>query len=177
MPVPDPITRREQFLAAAAGGSADNLPDPITREEVYLKAIADNAGDGGGGGGGGSSTLAGLTDVDLTNPTDGQTLVYDGTAGKWVNGSGDVINIPVTTDAQTGAITMQKTWSEIDSLLSAGKVCVVLLTEAGEHGPVRYQFMVQYTEDAESLYYVSLFNYQGTTFICESPNGYPVYEP
>lgn len=41
---------------------------------------------GGGGGGGGSSTLAGLTDVDLTNPTDGQTLVYNATAGKWVNG-------------------------------------------------------------------------------------------
>lgn len=34
-------------------------------------------------GGGGSSTLAGLTDTDLTTPTSGQTLRYDGTS--WVN--------------------------------------------------------------------------------------------
>ena len=40
------------------------------------------------GGGGGSSTLAGLADVDLTIPTDGQVLSYDGTNNKWVNGAG-----------------------------------------------------------------------------------------
>lgn len=38
------------------------------------------------GGGGGSSTLSGLTDVDISNPTDGQTLVYNSTSGKWENG-------------------------------------------------------------------------------------------
>lgn len=36
-------------------------------------------------GGSGSSTLAGLTDVDLDTPTDGQGLVYDATNQKWVN--------------------------------------------------------------------------------------------
>ena len=41
------------------------------------------------GGGGGSSTLSGLSDVDIDTVTldDGQGLVYDGTEGKWVNGS------------------------------------------------------------------------------------------
>lgn len=39
------------------------------------------------GGGGGSSSLAGLTDVDLTAPTDGQVLSYDGNNSKWVNGA------------------------------------------------------------------------------------------
>lgn len=34
---------------------------------------------------GGSSTLAGLSDVNLTNPTDGQLLRYNGTSGKWEN--------------------------------------------------------------------------------------------
>lgn len=43
---------------------------------------------GSGGGGGGSSTLSGLTDVDISNPTDGQTLVYDAASSKWVNGGG-----------------------------------------------------------------------------------------
>ena len=38
-----------------------------------------------GGGGGGSSTLAGLTDTTITNPADGQFLVYDSTSNKWVN--------------------------------------------------------------------------------------------
>lgn len=40
------------------------------------------------GGGGGSSTLAGLDDVNISSPTDGQALVYDDTSHKWVNGAG-----------------------------------------------------------------------------------------
>ena len=38
-----------------------------------------------GGGGGGSSTLAGLSDVNLSNLADGDFLVYDGTEQEWVN--------------------------------------------------------------------------------------------
>lgn len=41
----------------------------------------------GPGGGGGSSTLSGLTDVDISNPTDGQVLVYNAETGKWENGA------------------------------------------------------------------------------------------
>ena len=40
------------------------------------------------GGGGGSSSLAGLSDVNLTTPTDGQVLTYDGNSSKWVNANG-----------------------------------------------------------------------------------------
>ena len=40
------------------------------------------------GGGGGSSTLAGLNDVNISSPTDGQALVYDNATGKWVNRAG-----------------------------------------------------------------------------------------
>lgn len=42
------------------------------------------------GGGGGSSTLAGLDDVSLATPTDGQLLGYNGISHKWenVNGGG-----------------------------------------------------------------------------------------
>lgn len=39
------------------------------------------------GGGGGSSTLDGLSDVNLTTPTDGQVLAYDANADEWVNSS------------------------------------------------------------------------------------------
>lgn len=88
MPIPDtPYTRKEAYLNAAATGDSSGIPEtPYTREEMYLDAIAKNGG--GGGGGGGSSTLSGLTDVDISNPTDGQTLVYNATSGKWENGAG-----------------------------------------------------------------------------------------
>lgn len=54
------------------------------QKDVYQEFSEDE----GGGGGGGSTTLAGLTDVDITDPTDGQTLVYNSTTEKWENGSG-----------------------------------------------------------------------------------------
>lgn len=38
-------------------------------------------------GGSGSSTLAGLSDVDITSPSAGQGLVYDATNQEWVNGN------------------------------------------------------------------------------------------
>lgn len=46
-------------------------------------------------GGGGSSSLAGLSDVNLTTPTDGQVLTYDNANSEWVNanpsGGGDSV--------------------------------------------------------------------------------------
>lgn len=39
-------------------------------------------------GGGGSSTLSGLTDVDITTPTDGELLGYNAVSQKWENVSG-----------------------------------------------------------------------------------------
>ena len=39
-----------------------------------------------GGGGGGASALSGLTDVDISSPSDGQVLIYDGNSSKWKNG-------------------------------------------------------------------------------------------
>lgn len=50
--------------------------------EKYLSAL----GQGTGGGGGGSSALSDLVDVSINNPTNGQSLVYDGDISKWVNG-------------------------------------------------------------------------------------------
>ena len=49
--------------------------------EQYLSAL----GNGGGGGTGGSTALSDLVDVALSNPTNGQALVYNATTGKWMN--------------------------------------------------------------------------------------------
>lgn len=58
--------------------------------DIYFeqKETSQEFSEEGDGGGGGSSTLSGLTDVDISNPTDGQTLVYNATSGKWENGVG-----------------------------------------------------------------------------------------
>lgn len=53
------------------------------------------------GGGGGSSTLAGLSDVDITTPTGGQALVYDDVNDEWVNGDvSQVIVYPIAVTSQ-----------------------------------------------------------------------------
>ena len=59
-----------------------------------------------GGGGGGSSKISTSQDVALSNPADGQALIYDGTLAKWKNApagggitSTDLINALRTTDA------------------------------------------------------------------------------
>ena len=43
---------------------------------------------GGGDGSGLASSLSDMTDVDISSPSDGDTLVYNATTHKWENGSG-----------------------------------------------------------------------------------------
>lgn len=44
----EPVTRKEMFMAAAAGESVTALT-PVTREEYFLSKIAGSGGGGGGG--------------------------------------------------------------------------------------------------------------------------------
>lgn len=116
MPIPDkPYTRKEAYLNAAATGDSSGIPEtPYTREEMYLDAIARG---GGGGGCGGSSTLSGLTDVDISNPTDGQTLVFNAESGKWENGqSGQIV---IDLDRATKSVTIDEDeYDEIQVVVS-----------------------------------------------------------
>lgn len=47
--LPEPKSRKEEYLATAAGMTGIELPKPASREEQYLNAIAENGGGGGGG--------------------------------------------------------------------------------------------------------------------------------
>ena len=57
-----------------------------------------------------SASLASLTDVVLTNPSDGQVLKYNATTQKWVNGTGGGSTgdyLPLTGGTLTGILTIQ----------------------------------------------------------------------
>ena len=46
--VPDPISRKEQYMSYLAGNTSYYPKDPITREEQYLHYLCQNGGVGGG---------------------------------------------------------------------------------------------------------------------------------
>lgn len=79
------------------GAAPVNNNDVVRKVDLDGKQNALTAGSGISiendiisvtGGGGGASVLNDLSDVNITNPSDGQTLVYDVIAQKWKNGSG-----------------------------------------------------------------------------------------
>lgn len=61
--LPSPESRKESYLAKAAGMTVEELPTPASREELYLNAIAQ------GGGGGGTSDFNDLTNRPKYNGT------------------------------------------------------------------------------------------------------------
>lgn len=118
------------------------------------------------GGGGGASTLSGLTDVDISNPSDGQTLVYNTTSGKWENGSGagGVLIINDVGEGDEGAL--DKTYAEIKTAYLGGRICLVYVNGG-------YAIVTGVFEDVEqSLYSVLLPS--GSAYETDSPSGYPV---
>ena len=54
---------------------------------IYPGGLFRQVGGSGGGGSIVTQTLAGLSDVSISGPTDGQALVYNHTAAKWENSS------------------------------------------------------------------------------------------
>ena len=76
--------RRENYLYKC---NTDNITGTWDDTKWDRVKVMDEITQGGGGG---SSTLAGLNDVNLASPTDGQLLGYNGTSHKWenVNGGG-----------------------------------------------------------------------------------------
>lgn len=76
------------------------MPDPTDPVGDFRAEFNNNMNiiDNNMGGGGGSSSLAGLTDVSLSSPTNGQVLSYNSVSQKWENangggGGGDTYNV------------------------------------------------------------------------------------
>ena len=77
----------------------------------FLSALGLNSG----GGGGGATALSELVDVALSNPQNGQVLMYNSSTGKWYNGTvqsgggGTVTSITAGTGLTGGTITSSGT--------------------------------------------------------------------
>lgn len=138
-----------------------------------------------GGGGSGSSTLSGLTDVDISNPTNGQTLVYNATSGKWENGAGGsggalVVHMSrleeETGEYSAGTYILDKTWQEIADAMLTGPV--LLIYENEREGRV-YTVNLDNVEVESSGGYTAAFVNTSTAWwlTADTPNGYPYYIP
>ena len=105
--LPEPKSRKEEYLATAAGMTGITLPEPASREEIYLNAIAE----GGGGGGGGSDINVVQTTGTSTTDVMSQKAVTDALAdagGPTVvqttgTSTTDVMSQKAVTDALAGA--------------------------------------------------------------------------
>lgn len=89
-----PITRKEMFLAKAAGMDVET-PEPITREEIFLSKIKGGSGGGGGTGGGEEWIGDGKTHLWIKIAAEGrmdvplyfQQTVANGVTIDWGDGS------------------------------------------------------------------------------------------
>lgn len=109
---------------------------------------------------GGSSTLAGLTDVDLTNPTDGQTLVYDAASSKWVNGSGGggYTLLHGTYDVDTSSIALTVTASELYTLMQTSIVAFDY-TDGGTSQQLTNVVIIQLAKCEQEVGYDDVFSF------------------
>lgn len=88
-------------------GILDKIPTSIG---TTGQAIVVNSAGTGLEFGSVSSTLEGLTDTNITSPTDGQALIYDSNSSKWINGAGgggDTVTGKTVTLGATGVAVMQ----------------------------------------------------------------------
>lgn len=100
--LPEPASRKEEYLAKAAGMDVEELPTPASREEQYLNAIAEN----GGGGGGGTSNFNKLTNRPKYN-------------GVTMTGDTNVPEVKTYTAGTNVAISDQNVISATDTTYSA----------------------------------------------------------
>ena len=86
-----------------------------TSINFYATGGVSALGLGTGGGGGGATALSELVDVALSNPQNGQVLMYNSSTGKWYNGTvqsgggGTVTSITAGTGLSGGTITSSGT--------------------------------------------------------------------
>lgn len=110
--LPDPVTRKEQYLSVMAENTAQYPEEPITREEMYLDYLCKN---GTGGGSGGTTNYNQLTNRPQIN---GNTLEGNLTAEDL---GLQPENLVVTLTQNGESITADKSYADINQAYTDGK--------------------------------------------------------
>ena len=128
-------------------------------------------------GGGGSESISDLTDVDITNPTDGQILEFNGDSNKWENKNGMVVDSAMS-DSSTNPLQNKVITAELQGSKTASGNPITI-TDAAPVNAVDVSVDVEPIQDlhgysypwvggagknkCEPKYYVSN-DYDGTTY-------------
>jgi len=94
-----PNTQQNAIYLGALIVRNDAIFTDTTTYSILPAGIFRSVGGSGGGGSVITTTLAGLSDVSITGPTNLQPLVYDSTLAKWINASS--ISASLAGNAQT----------------------------------------------------------------------------
>ncbi len=78
------------------GDAGEGVPEGGTTGQILKKKSNTDYDTEWVDAGGETASLDGLSDVNLGTPTDGQVLKYDATSGKWVNGTGGVVDVSMS---------------------------------------------------------------------------------
>ena len=95
----------------------NNTGHTITKLHLFFWFDSPKSGSSGGGG---ASTLDDLTDVDISNPSNGQVLTYDDQNDKWVNANGGTTVIANPSGTATENLTKLQVGNDIYSIPSGG---------------------------------------------------------
>ena len=159
----DNITDQLAKLAAKVGLNDEaNTENPYRRSEDYIAAIAEYLDDGG--------SFA----PDITSPQDGDTLVYNATQQKWVNGAGG--------GGAGGALvvhadendTLDKTWKELSDAFTAG-YHVVIEESIENDGMNGYMQKPLYIVASGNGNYFVMFG-EIDSYTATTENGYPTLD-
>lgn len=112
------------YVAFNLDGCSDSVNNYFTMSNIYVidvdskNKIMYNGNQYGASAGGGASAVSDLTDVDLTNLSNGQILKYNSTTQKWENanesgGSGN-LSAQEITYAQWQALTEEQKMAEVE---------------------------------------------------------------
>ena len=122
--LPEPKSRKESYLAKAAGMDVTIPEKPESRLEQYLDAIAE----GGGGGGGGSYTAG--DGIDITNNTisvDTDTIQEKLTAGDGI----DITDNTISTTGGGGPTVVQTTGTSTTDVMSQDATTKMIYSNNG----------------------------------------------
>ena len=148
----EPITRKEYFLAKAAGMDVET-PEPITREEMFLSMISGGGTGGSGGGGDDEWFNDGDTHIWITLQ-EGRTSPMLGVCPKgtvtvdWGDGTAP--------DVLTGTSTSTVKWTPNHNYAEPGNY-VIRLTVDGEMGFIGsspYSCILRYGSSSDNRNYV-----------------------